>query len=64
MIPDGQHKGNYGDKHWYKNGTLHREDGPAIEYREGARYWYLNGKFINVNSQEEFEQYLRLLAFL
>ncbi len=26
------------------NGDLHREDGPAIEYANGAKKWYLNGK--------------------
>jgi N-acetylneuraminic acid mutarotase len=33
-----------GDKEWYLNGNLHREDGPAIEYDNGDKYWYLNGK--------------------
>jgi hypothetical protein len=33
-----------GDKHWYLNGQLHREDGPACEYFDGDKYWYLNGK--------------------
>ena len=23
---------------------LHREDGPAVEYFDGTKYWYLNGK--------------------
>ena len=23
---------------------LHREDGPAVEYADGGKYWYLNGK--------------------
>ena len=31
-----------GDKHWYLNGKLHREDGPACEYADGTKYWYLN----------------------
>ncbi len=35
----------YGDKEWYLNGKLHREDGPAIEKSNGEKYWYLNGKF-------------------
>lgn len=26
---------------WYKNGSLHREDGPAVEYSDGPKYWYL-----------------------
>jgi len=36
---------NNGDKHWYLNDELHREDGPAVEYDSGAnKLWYLNGK--------------------
>jgi hypothetical protein len=23
------------------NGNLHREDGPAIEWADGTKYWYL-----------------------
>ena len=34
-----------GDKEWYLNGELHREDGPAVEYSDGDKEWYLNGKF-------------------
>jgi len=33
-----------GDKYWYLNGELHREDGPAIEYADGSKFWYLNDK--------------------
>ena len=33
-----------GDKSWYLNGKLHREDGPAIEGADGDKYWWLNGK--------------------
>jgi hypothetical protein len=31
---------------WWKlpDGIFHREDGPAIEYPDGHRAWYLNGK--------------------
>lgn len=32
-----------GNKNWYLNGELHREDGPACEWAD-AKYWYLNGK--------------------
>ena len=34
----------YGTKHWYLNGKLHREDGPAIEWANGDKHWYLNGE--------------------
>ena len=33
-----------GDKEWYLNGKLHREDGPAYEGASGNKSWYLNGK--------------------
>ena len=33
-----------GDKYWYKNGKLHREDGPAVEWTDGGKCWYKNGK--------------------
>ena len=33
-----------GNKHWFLNGKLHREDGPAVEYADGTKEWYLNGK--------------------
>lgn len=32
-----------GQVHWYENGRLHREDGPAIEWDNGEKEWYLNG---------------------
>ena len=31
-----------GDKYWYRNGKCHREDGPAVEYANGTKFWYLN----------------------
>jgi len=31
------------NKCWYKDGRLHREGGPAIEYYDGDKSWYLNG---------------------
>jgi hypothetical protein len=33
-----------GDKQWWLNGKLHREDGPAVERANGTKVWYLNGK--------------------
>ena len=33
-----------GDKEWYLNDKLHREDGPAIELADGDKVWYINGK--------------------
>jgi len=28
------------------NGKLHREDGPAIEFANGDKSWYLNGDYV------------------
>ena len=33
-----------GTKHWFKNGKLHRINGPAIEFSNGEKRWYLHGK--------------------
>lgn len=32
-----------GNKYWYTNNKLHREDGPAIEESDGDQHWYKNG---------------------
>lgn len=37
------HKEN--NKYWHnEEGQSHREDGPAIEWGDGTKYWYINGK--------------------
>jgi len=42
-----------GNKHWYLNGELHREDGPAIEFANGDKKWYLNGEKL---TEQEFNK--------
>ena len=44
-------------------GQPHREDGPAIEYANGYKAWWLNGKQINCKSQEEFVRLMKLKVF-
>ena len=34
----------YGFKSWYFNGKRHRTDGPALEYSDGSKEWYINGE--------------------
>ena len=34
-----------GDNYWRLNHALHREDGPAYEYGNGTKEWYLFGNF-------------------
>lgn len=33
-----------GDKRWWLNNQLHREDGPAVERSNGDVFWYIHGK--------------------
>ena len=36
-----------GTKYYFKDKAMtirHREDGPAVEYYDGDKYWYLNDK--------------------
>ena len=35
---------NNGDRHWFLNDKLHREDGPAAEYADGYKAWFINDK--------------------
>ena len=37
------------NKYWYKNGKIHRLDGPAIEYVDGAKAWFQNGNLHREN---------------
>jgi hypothetical protein len=33
-----------GNKYWYLNDNLHREDGPAIEMKNSRKEWWINGQ--------------------
>jgi hypothetical protein len=35
---------SFGDKIYYLNNQLHRENGPAVEYSAGDKSWYKHGK--------------------
>lgn len=36
-----------GDKRYYRDGLIHREDGPAVELSDGYKIWCLNGKTLS-----------------
>ena len=42
-----------GTKVWLLNNKRHREDGPAIEYYDDSKDWYLNGV---EHTEEEFNK--------
>ncbi len=51
-----------GDKCWYKNGSFHREDGPAVtEYYSGYNDYYLNGFFYK---EKEYWNIIKFKGFL
>ena len=33
-----------GSKVWFLNGKLHRTDGPAVEWADGSKTWWLHGE--------------------
>ena len=35
-----------GSKAWYRDGTRHRDDGPAIESADGYKAWYRDGTLV------------------
>ena len=46
----------FGDKYWYLNGKLHREnDLPAVEYIDGTKWWCLNGECHRENDKPAIE---------
>jgi hypothetical protein len=34
----------YGNKFWYKDNLLHKEDGPAVILSDGSKEWWFEGK--------------------
>jgi len=48
--------GASGTKHWYLNGELHREDGPACELADGTKFWYLDGNEVTESEVMKSQQ--------
>jgi hypothetical protein len=52
-----------GTTYYYdENLRLHRENGPAAMYVDYDR-WYWHGKYIDCESQKEFDRLIKLKAF-
>ena len=54
----------FGNKYWYLNGKLHREDGPAYESINGYHGWYFHGKWVSCKDKQEFLRIVKLMVFL
>ena len=52
----------FGTKRYYKNGKLHRLNGPALEFADGYKEWWINGKRIDCKDQEEFLRLIKMKA--
>lgn len=53
-MPDGLHTDNEGNKSWWLNDELHREDGPAVEWVNGHKsWWYLGYKIPKPKTEKE-----------
>jgi len=39
---------------WFKNGRLHRDDGPAVTHTSGERVWYREGCWIKSENKTGF----------
>tara|TARA_R110000868_G_scaffold46524_1_gene153593 strand:- start:308 stop:499 length:192 start_codon:yes stop_codon:yes gene_type:complete len=53
-----------GDKYWYLNDKLHRENGPAIERADGTKEWWYHDKQIHCKDNREFLRIVKLMVFL
>lgn len=51
-----------GDRFYYYENKLHRENGPAIELASGGKVWYYEGKRSNAKSQNEFASLTKTAA--
>ena len=46
-------------KEWYVCNKLHREDGTAIEYYAGRKFWFYNGKLIGQDCEFDVSSWKR-----
>jgi hypothetical protein len=42
IMKNGRFVDGLGNVYYYRNGLIHRDDGPAVEYPDGSMYWYQN----------------------
>lgn len=53
-----------GDKRWVSSSNLlHREDGSALEFANGEKYWFYHDIQIHCKDNEEFLKLIKLKAF-
>jgi hypothetical protein len=45
---------------YYNEGELHREDGPAVEYPDGTKEWFLNNYLVYSGEKNHLHKYNNL----
>ncbi len=55
---------NTNQKFFYKDGNFHRENGPAIDYGNGYKNYYLNGKYYEEKEYWSIIKKIRFKAYL
>ena len=53
-VQDGKCIDSVGNEKWYKDGFLHRDDGPAVILSNGNQYWYNHGFFQKKTTERTF----------
>lgn len=53
LIKNGKHITRAGNIHWFKNNLLHRENGPALEEKNGWVSWYFEGQLHRDDGTDE-----------
>lgn len=51
-------------KRWLLNRLLHREDGPAVEYLDGTKEWWINNKQYTEQQHKLFYDMKKLKGLL
>ena len=50
--------------YYNENDEYHREDGPAIEYKDGRILYYYNDIYYpNIKSDEKWKKFVKLMVF-
>lgn len=51
--------------YYNEENQLHKEDGPAVEYSDGRKWWYINGKkYPGPYTDEEWQRFVRKVLLL
>ena len=53
----------YGERMWFKDGYLHRLNGPAFINMFKLKHWYYHNEYIDCSTQKDFDKIIRRRIF-